>query len=236
MRIFSRANLLAVIISLLLPAAALAQSPRMDHVSTNSPKLMSGVGTPPAASASPRPSKPFTYTPDPLDIVVGSPKAPVTIVEYASLSCPHCAHFFIETFPALKKQYIDTGKARMVYRHFPLNQPALVAAKLVSCLPAPQQEEFLKVLFTMQDQWAADAQPQAALANIVSVGGVSRDQFNKCEADKDLENRILKERLAADNNGWVSSTPTFYVNGVKIEGAQELPAFAKVIDPMLAKK
>jgi protein-disulfide isomerase len=221
----------------LLPMLASAQSATMNKVSTNSPQTAPITAAPvKMPSAAPeQPATPFVYTPNPLDIPMGNPKAAVTVVEYASLSCPHCARFYADVFPELKKQYVDTGKVRFIFRYFPLNGPAVAGSKLVACAPADQREKFLKVLFAMQDKWI-EGNYNDALANIAAVGGMSRKDFDACMNNKELERSIIGVTLEAGKNKWVNSTPTFFVNGAKLEGEHDMAAFSKVIDPILAKK
>lgn len=180
-------------------------------------------------------AEPFAYVMDEMDIVTGNPDAPVTIVEYASLSCPHCAHFNNEVLPELKKKYIDTGKAKLVFRHFPLNPPALNGAMVVECAERGQREKFLKVLFATQDKWAFDVNAVAALTNIASVGGLSKEKIEACRADKALEERILKVVQTAGAKSWVSSTPTFFINNTRLEGDHGVEPMSKAIDALLAK-
>ncbi len=180
-------------------------------------------------------TEPFVYVASPDDIVTGVADAPVTIVEYASLSCPHCAHFHNEVFSELRTRYIEPGKVRLVFRHFPLNAPALAGAIAVNCVEPSERHKYLKVLFAAQDKWAFDTNYQDAIGGIVFVGGLSHDQLNACRADKALEERILKIRQEAAQKGWVESTPTFFINGQKYVGDRSLEGMSKAIDAMLPK-
>jgi protein-disulfide isomerase len=166
----------------------------------------------------------------PDDAILGKADAPITIFEYASLTCPHCAEFDQETFPKVKTDWIDTGKARLVFRDYPLDQMALKAAMLARCAPPDKFFSFIDVLFRSQTSWAAAGNADAvtqALSRIARLGGISEDKFNACINDKALNDRILNERLVAQQQYGVDSTPTFFVNGTKAVGALSYDDFAK---------
>jgi protein-disulfide isomerase len=169
------------------------------------------------------------------DIVIGKADAPITIIDYSSLSCPHCGHFHSQVLPALQKQYIDTGKAKLVYRHFPLNAPALRAAQLVNCAAPGQRQNFLKVLFDMQPQWAFTEGFIAQLKQIASVGGIDSAEFDSCLADKTGESKIIDVRKRAAEEAQVNATPTFFINGVKMTEAPELDSFKDALAKAGAK-
>ncbi len=158
------------------------------------------------------------------DRVEGNADAPNTIIEYASLGCPHCAHFDIEILPELRTKWIATGKAKYIFRDFPLDEVALKAAVLTRCAPADRFGGYVDTLFRSQETWhiqdANDA--TAALARIAKIGGMSQADFDKCMADEKLADRVTAERLQAANIYGVESTPTFFVNGHKVEGALPL--------------
>jgi protein-disulfide isomerase len=163
------------------------------------------------------------------DRVLGKPDAPLTIVEYASLTCPHCAAFEQETLPKIRENWIDTGKAKLVFRNFPFDKPALQAAMVAACAPPERYYNFLDVLFQQQAQWATAQDSTAALARIARLGGMSDQQVQTCLADKDLENKIVAQRLAGEKDYGVSSTPTFFINGRKIVGAQDYQKFDEAL-------
>lgn len=163
------------------------------------------------------------------DIVTGNAGAPVTVIEYASLSCPHCAHFHNDVLPKAKTEWADSGKAVFVYRHFALNEPALRAAQVVECAAAAERPAFLKTLFENQSKWAFDQKFIANLKPIAAVGGMDGAAFDSCIADKDIENKILATRMEAAKVAGVNSTPTFFVNGVKIEGEVSQKALREAI-------
>lgn len=166
----------------------------------------------------------------PGDIVMGNAEAPVTILDYSSLSCPHCAHFHTEILPDVKKQLLDTGKAKLVYRHFPLNEPALRASMLVECSDSAKRAEFLKVLFTMQKNWAFSESFKDDLKKIAATGGIDAAAFDSCMADKDIENEVLGERQEAATRAGVDSTPSFFINGVRLDDFSTADNFAKAVE------
>jgi protein-disulfide isomerase len=171
-------------------------------------------------------------TAKPNDIIIGDNNAIVTMVEYSSLSCPHCAHFHEKILPALTKEFITTGKVKLVVRHFPLNEPAIKGALTVECagMNGLKRENFLKVLFSMQDKWAFSESFAKDLKQIALVGGIDSAAFDSCSNDKDLENRILAVRQEAATQLKVTSTPTFFINGIKYEGEPTIEGFRAIIN------
>lgn len=170
---------------------------------------------------------------EPGEQVLGDPNAPVTMIEYASLTCPHCAQFHIEVLPDLKERYIATGKVRLIYRDFPLDERALMAAALAHCAGPDRYFGFLDVLFETQSSWARAEDPVAALEKLGKLGGMSDEQMDQCLADEELSNAILQTRLDGQNEHQVSSTPTLVINGEVYSGPREIGALSKVIDPLL---
>ncbi len=166
------------------------------------------------------------------DIVLGDSKAPVTMVEYSSLSCPHCANFHAKTLPDVEKNFIETGKVKLVVRAFPLNEPAAKGAMIVECAGQNglKRENFLKVLFDMQAQWAFSEGFLKDLKQIALVGGLDSAAFDSCVNDKDLETRILTSRQEAETKLAISSTPTFFINGKKFEGEPSIDGFKQALD------
>lgn len=175
----------------------------------------------------------------PSDIVIGDQDAPITIIEYASLSCPHCASFYSEGYSKLKSEYIVTGKVKFAYRDFPLNQPALVAGVLALCqvndpkVDAQKYYDFVKVLFRTQEVWAFSEDFSAKLETIAKLDGMSSEKFNNCIKDKVLQERVLKSRLEASRLLQISSTPTFFINGESISGYGGYDEIKDVIDKKL---
>ena len=181
---------------------------------------------PPQQAAIPAAAGP-AITPD--DRILGNPNAPITIVEFASLTCPHCADFDANTLPKLKAEWIDTGKARLVFKDFPLDQAAVRAAMLARCAPPEQFYPFIDALFHSQTTWATGGKVEAALAKLAKLSGMSDDQFATCMKDEAVQKRVLDSRLNAEQQYNVESTPTFFVNGAQIVGAQPYAEFQRVL-------
>ena len=167
------------------------------------------------------------------DMVLGDVNAPITIIEYSSLTCPHCAQFHTETLPAIKTNYIDTGKARLVFRDFPFDRAALLAAALARCAGPERYFGFVDALFRTQQSWARADDPASALARIGRLGGLERDAIETCLNDKAPIDRILASRVDGAETFGVESTPTFIINGEKIVGAQPYERFVEVFERLL---
>jgi protein-disulfide isomerase len=169
------------------------------------------------------------------DMALGSKDASVTIIEYASMTCPHCAAFTKDVFPELKKAYIDTGKVRFVFREFPLDQVALAASALARCVAKDDAGKYFAVvdiLFKQQNDLASDA-----LGTINRVGkqaGFSEQMIKECvQNDPKIQKGILDSREFAYKTLKVNSTPFFFVNGTPVKGETSFDAFEKLIKPLL---
>ena len=170
----------------------------------------------------------------PGDRVLGDPNAPVTLMEFSSLTCPHCAAFHKNTLPELKKKYIDTGKVKLVYKDFPLNGNALKAAALARCVAPNRYFKFLDALFASQDNWAFGENPEPYLMKLGKLAGVSEEKFAACLNDKAVQSDVVKGYVLGSQTYQVNSTPTFVVNGEeKISGAQDIGEFDAVFEKYL---
>jgi len=171
--------------------------------------------------------------PMPDDKVLGQATAPITIVEYASLTCPHCAVFEKDTFPKLKADWIDTGKAKLIFRDYPLDKFALAAAQIAHCAPDDRYFSFIESFFDSQASWAAAADPLAALKGIARIGGLNGEAVDKCLADDKLQQKLAAGELEAKEDYGVDSTPTFFIlgtnGGTKIVGEQPYDDFVKAL-------
>jgi protein-disulfide isomerase len=161
------------------------------------------------------------------DRVLGKADAPITIFEFFSLTCPHCAEFEEVTYPKVKAEWVDTGKARIVYRDYPLDQNALKAAMVARCAPPERYAAFVEVLFKQQTVWGLQRDPTDSLKKIAALGGIGADAFDKCINDQDLSKQIVAEEYEAQQKYGVDSTPTFFVNGKKVVGALPYEDFVK---------
>jgi protein-disulfide isomerase len=164
---------------------------------------------------------------------LGDPNAPVTVIEYASLTCPHCAHFHNDVLPDLKERYIETGKVRLVFRDFPLDERALMAAALAHCAGPDRYFGFLDVLFQTQAGWARADDYLGALKKLGKLGGMTDAQMDQCLADQELTDGILQTRIDGQNEHQVSSTPTLVINGEVYPGAREIDELSALIDPLI---
>ncbi len=162
---------------------------------------------------------------------LGDPKAKVRVEEWFSLTCTHCAHFSMTTFPDVRTKLIDTGRIRYVFRDFPLDQVALVAAQVARALPPERYEPFCSALFASQDRWAfaRGVNSTEELWKMAALAGMSRETFDSAINDQALRAFILKEQDEATQKWKVDSTPTFIVNGKKEAGALDFDAFDKLV-------
>ncbi len=168
------------------------------------------------------------------DQVMGQPDAPVTILEYSSLTCGHCGSFHLETLPKIKETYIDTGKVRLVFRDYPFDNLGLVASMLPHCVADDRYFGFLNVLFASQHTWATSKDPFAELSKLARLAGMSKDKIDACMKNEELLND-LRARIEDGHSRYeVDGTPTFFINGKKIVGNQPWEEFRKVIDEQLA--
>jgi len=171
------------------------------------------------------------------DFVIGDNNAPITVIEYASLSCSHCANFHQNTLPQLIKEYVNTGKIRIVFRDFPLNYPALMGSLVLQCIPQDIRYEYLSALFILQSQWVKSESDitKKELFKIMQTGGMTKDKFNECINNKDLEQKILQGLINVQNEFNIKTTPSFLINATLLEGNKPIKDFRKIIDSILQK-
>jgi protein-disulfide isomerase len=170
---------------------------------------------------------------EPQEQILGDPDAPVTIIEYASLTCPHCAQFHTEVLPELKERYIDPGKIRLIYRDFPLDQMALTAAALAHCAGPERYFSMLDVLFETQSNWARADDSVTALKRLGKLGGLTEEKMQACLSDQELTDGILQTRLEGQNQYDIGSTPTFVIDGKTYSGSLDVEGFSELLDPLL---
>jgi protein-disulfide isomerase len=169
------------------------------------------------------------------EISMGPADARVTIVEYASMTCGHCANFHNKVFPELKAKYVDTGKVRFVFREFPLEDFAAAASMLARCSGGEKTYPLIGILFSKQDQWAAAAASARVtkLFELAKQAGFTQETFDKCLTDQKLLDQINAVRDRAGDKFGVQSTPTFFINGKKMTSGPTLAEFDKLIEPLL---
>jgi len=174
--------------------------------------------------------------PGPLpDMVMGDAKAKVTVIEYASMTCPHCAHFAETTFPEFKKRYVDTGNARYIFSEFPLDQLAAAAFMLARCASETDSSKYftmIDTLFRQQRVWAVE-KPLPPLMTLAKQAGFTEATFNACLQNQKLLDGIEAVRTRAVDKFKVQSTPSFFINGTLTAGAMTIDEMAKQIDPLV---
>lgn len=172
--------------------------------------------------------------PGPLgDKVLGSEDAPVTIVEYASMTCGHCAHFDEVTFPKLKSDYIDTGKVRYIFREYPLNQPAYALSMLARCAPADKYYDITEIMFEQLRSGALSGTFLPALTKLSKQIGFTQESFEECLTNQKLLDALEAEKTRATSQFGVNATPTFFINGEKHSGALSIEEMGKIIEENL---
>ncbi|MBO6899870.1 MAG: DsbA family protein [Rhizobiaceae bacterium] len=164
--------------------------------------------------------------------VIGEADAPVTIVEYASMTCPHCASFHEATLPAIKERYIDTGKARLIFREFPFDPRAEAAFMLARC-SNDNYFPMVDVLFSQQRDWASVQDARSALLQISKLAGFSQESFEACLTDQKLLDDVRAVRARGASDFKVESTPTFFINGGKYSGALSVDQMSAIIESHL---
>jgi protein-disulfide isomerase len=170
--------------------------------------------------------------PGPLgDFSLGSANAPIIIVEYASMTCPHCAHFHETTFPELKKRYIDTGKVRFIFREFPLDMLALAGSLLARCAGKDRYFPMIETLFSQQKDWVVQ-KPLSPMLGIAKQAGFTQQSFDECLENQEIKAGIEETRTHAMKLG-VNSTPTFFINGKIFRGALTPEELDKQLAPYL---
>ena len=171
------------------------------------------------------------------DFYIGDPEAPVTIIEYASMSCSHCADFHNETLDDLKSEYIDTGKVKFVFRDFPFNYPALAGSMILSCVPEDVRYDYMNALYKLQKNWVMreHSKTRSELYKIMQSGGMQQDEFDACLSDINLENDILEGVMNAQREFNINRTPSFIVNGIVYSGNKNIKEFRQIIDKILSQ-
>jgi protein-disulfide isomerase len=167
--------------------------------------------------------------------IMGRADAPVTLTEYASLTCPHCAAFHSGALVRIKKEYIDTGKVRLIYRDFPLDQIAEAASMLARCAAPDRYFPMIQILFRSQLNWALAANPAAALAQIGRLAGISQKSFEACMGNRELYESIIKSRTTASQTKKVRSIPTLFLDDEMIQGELTTERLRVMLDAVLAK-
>lgn len=164
----------------------------------------------------------------PDDRILGSADAPITMIEYASLTCPHCAHLHANALKKIKETWIKDGKVRLVFRHYPLDGLALRAAAVTDCFEGDRFFAFLDLLYENQKRWATAKEPLAVLAQYAKLAGMTQEKFDTCVNNKADMDKILQRAQEGRSTYQVNSTPTSIINGTKVEGAQPYETFEAI--------
>jgi protein-disulfide isomerase len=197
--------------------------------------LAAALGLSSAAMAQGAP-KPAATEPQYKEFVIGDAKAPVTIIEYASLTCTHCQHFHMTSYPEIKKNYVDTGKVRFVFRDFPLDGLSMAGSMLARCAPGDRGLKLIDLIFKNQSAWITSDKPFEPLKGYAQLAGMSAGDVDACLKNETMLKAVREVQNTATNLYKVQSTPTFFVDDEKVEGDRGYEFMAKLIDKKLAAK
>jgi protein-disulfide isomerase len=197
--------------------------------------VLSGFGPSPYTPSAPGKVDPPTpeelLRPGPLgERALGSPDAPVTVIEYASLTCPHCRDFHADVFPRVKRDYIDTGKVRYIVREFPIGRTAASAAIVNRCAPEEKYFSLLDAFLSRQAEWVSQEVRPDAIYSVAKSSGMSRETFDKCLSNQTIIEGLIEVKQRGRQFG-VIGTPTFFVNGRKAQGAVTYEEIKALIEP-----
>lgn len=184
-------------------------------------------GPAPVAAATTSAEKQAVLTVQPGDHVKGDPNAPITLIEYASLDCPHCAHFNTMILPELEKTWIDTGKVKLVYRDFPLDQVAIKAAQLAQCAGKDRYFAVIDMIFRNQATWTAAADPIAELSKSMRIAGMGENDIKACLANDKVADLVIADYKGGETLG-VNATPSLFINGELYRGARSVEEFNEI--------
>jgi protein-disulfide isomerase len=186
-----------------------------------------------APKTAPGPTMEALMADPPLPDIVEGKEASVTIVEYASMTCSHCAAFHAATYPVLMSKYVETGKVRFILREFPLDSLATAAFMLARCAGPEKRDAMVGLLFQQQKNWVTSNKPIEALSSLVRQTGMSEESFKACLTNDNLRHKIDEMRERAELKFGVEATPTFFINGVKHSGEISPDELDKLLEPLL---
>ena len=172
-----------------------------------------------------------------VEMSMGAPDAPVTLVEYAMFTCPHCKAFQEEVFPQIKANFIDTGKVRLIYREVYFNRPSLWAAMIARCAPADRYFGIVDLLFERQAEWSGAFDSEPMMKELYSIGrqaGLTDEQMQACVTDRAFAEGLVAEFQKNATADGIDATPTFLINGTKVSN-MNYADFAKLLDEKLAE-
>ncbi len=168
------------------------------------------------------------------EMCMGSPKAPVTVIDYSSLTCGHCAEFHKDVLPLIEKNYIKTGKVRFIFRDFPGDKISVIAHQLAWGCGQMKYLELVKLFYKTQDQWIEAKDPIKELKKIAEEnGGMSKEQVDKCLKNNELLDKIIQVRLEGQKKYDITATPNFIIQGKIYDYALSYEEFQKIVDPLI---
>ena len=167
------------------------------------------------------------------DMTMGDPDAPVTIIEYSSLTCPHCASFHTETWPELEEKYVETGQVRLIFREVYFDQLGLWSSMIARCAGEAPFFGYVTEFLERQQEWARADDPVAEIRRIGRLGGLSEERVRQCLTDEDLLRHLVERYQENATEDEVTSTPTFIINGDKFSGAMGVERFSELIEERL---
>ncbi len=175
-------------------------------------------------------------TPPLPEISIGKPEAPVLIIDYSSLTCNHCAHFYLDVLPEIQKKYIEPGYVRVIFRDFPGDKVSLEAHQIAWCKGEIKYLDFVKLLYSTQEKWLSAADPIATLKSIVTQNGISAEQFDAALKNQELLDKIVSARLEGQKKYKIDATPTIVINAKIHKKALSLQEVDDILKPILDKE
>ena len=166
------------------------------------------------------------------ELSIGDDKAPVTIIEYSSMTCSHCADFHTNTYPTLKKNHIEKGEVRFIFREFPLDKLSMATSMLARCVDSSISLAFIDILFQNRNKWYSD-NALAELKNLSKQAGLSSEDFDQCLNDQELLDQLILQKENAIKEFQINSTPSFIINGNVISGNKPYSYFKSEIEKIL---
>ena len=168
------------------------------------------------------------------ELTLGDPNAPITIIEYASMTCSHCAEFHNKTYPDLKKNYIETGEVKFIFREFPLDKLAMATSMLARCVDNEISMAFIEILFKNRDRWISE-NALNELKNFSKQAGLDSNEFDACLNNQQLLDDLIAGKEKAIEDYKINSTPSFIINGEVVSGNKPYSFFKSKIEEILAK-
>jgi len=170
------------------------------------------------------------------EVSIGKPEAPVLIIDYSSLTCNHCANFYLDVIPQIQKKYVDPGYVRIVFRDFPGDKVSLEAHQIAWCKGEIKYLDFVKLLYSTQEKWLSAPDPIAALKSIVAQNGISAEQFDAALKNQELLEKIISVRLEGQKKYKINATPTIIINAKMHNKALSMQEIDEILKPILEKE